>query len=258
MNFPNIKDMINLSEFSIDPISQFKIKKIFDVHLFGIDISLTNSALMMIMGVIIFISITYFCCRKINGTPTKQQIMLEIAIKFVKKIVHEHIGKDGEKYSAFIFSLFFYILMGNMLGMIPFGFTFTAQIVVTTFLSMFAFLISIIIGFRAHGLKFLSIFIPKETPKYILPILIPIEIISFISRPFSLAIRLFANMVAGHAMIKVFASFVIILGITIGVLPFSINVILVGFEIMVAFLQSYIFVTLTSIYIGDALNLGSH
>lgn len=244
-----------MTNFTIDPISQFKVRKILNITLLGMDISLTNAALMMIFGLFLFIAITTFGIRKKHAIPSKFQSAIEILYIFIQNLCKDNIVKESAKYEGIIATIFLYILLGNLIGMIPFSFTFTSQIVVTFILATIVFIISVAIGIIKHGLGFFAHFMPSGTPIYLAPLLVPIEIISFLSRPFSLAIRLFANIVAGHAMIKVFASFVIILGVFWGVLPFTMNVILTGFEMMVAFLQSYIFAILSCIYVSEAINM---
>jgi F-type H+-transporting ATPase subunit a len=241
-------------KFAIDPISQFKVKKIYDLTLFGIDISITNSSIMMMFALLLFVITSYFSIRKKLVVPDKFQSVFEISFLFVENLFNENMNGVSKNFKPLIFSIFFYVFLGNLVGMIPFAFTFTSQITVTFSLAIFVFLLSVIVGISKNGLKFLKIFLPSGTPVYIFPLIIPIEIISFLSRPLSLGIRLFANMIAGHAMMKVFASFVFLMGIW-GFIPFSVNIILIGFELVVAFLQAYIFSILTCTYIIDAIDL---
>lgn len=243
-----------MKNIAIDPISQFKVRKIFSLELFGLDISITNSTLMMLCACLVVIFIGWVFNKKKSMIPGRFQSFVEIFYVFIQKLCSENMS-NSKKYESLIASVFLYIFMGNLLGMIPFCFTFTSQITVTFFLGIFIFTTSVILGILFHGFKFFSHFVPQGAPMYIVPLLLPIEIISFLSRPFSLGIRLFANMVAGHAMIKVFASFALILGAFFGIIPFTINVILTGFEFIVAFLQSYIFAVLSCIYIAEAIDL---
>jgi F-type H+-transporting ATPase subunit a len=243
-----------VQNIAIDPISQFKIKKIFSVNLFGLDISVTNSTIMMITACIVVFIMGWIFHKKKSIIPGKFQSLVEIFYIFIQKLCKENM-RDSARYESLIATIFLYIFLGNLLGMIPFCFTFTSQITVTFFLGVFIFCTSVVLGIISHGFQFFRHFIPEGAPLYIIPLLLPIEVISFLSRPFSLGIRLFANMVAGHAMIKVFASFALILGAFFGILPFSINVVLTGFEMIVAFLQSYIFAVLSCIYIAEAIDL---
>ena len=160
-----------------------------------------------------------------------------------------------QSYFPFIFSLFTFVLMCNMIGMLPYSFTVTSHIIVTMIMALFIFIAVTVIGFFKHGAKYLSIFVPSGVPMVLLPLITVIEIISYLSRPISLSVRLFANMMAGHTMLKVFGSFVLSLGIVGGWLPLTFSVALTGLEILVAFLQAYVFAILTCIYLNDALNL---
>ena len=174
-------------------------------------------------------------------------------------MIRDNIGDEGRQYFPLIFSLFMFILFGNLLGLIPFSFTFTSHLAVTAALAVFVIVGVTMIGIVKHGLHYFSFFVPQGVPAVMLPLMIPIEIISYLSRPLSLSIRLFANMMAGHTMIKVFASFVFSLGAVSfgvgGLAPLAMNVALVGFEVLVAFLQAYVFTVLTCLYLNDALHL---
>ena len=181
--------------------------------------------------------------------------MSELLYEFIANMINDNIGHKGQKFFPFIFTLFTFILFGNLLGMLPYSFTFTSHIIVTFALAMFIFLFITLIGIFMHGFKFFGLFVPKGVPMLMLPLMIPIEIISYLSRPISLSVRLFANMMAGHTMLKVFGGFVISLGIVGGWLPLTFSVALTGLEILVAFLQAYVFAILTCIYLNDALNL---
>ena len=174
---------------------------------------------------------------------------------FVGKMINDTAGSKAKPYFPFIFSLFMFVLLCNMVGMLPYSFTVTSHIIVTLILALFIFIAVTIIGFMKHGFKYLTIFVPSGVPTVLLPLITVIEIISYLSRPVSLSVRLFANMMAGHTMLKVFGGFVISLGILGGWLPLSFSVALTGLEILVAFLQAYVFAILTCIYLNDALNL---
>ena len=194
--------------------------------------------------------------------PGRLQAMAESAYEFVHELVVGQVGDEGKRFFPFVFSLFMFILFGNLLGMLPFAFTFTSHIAVTFALAAVVFIVVTVVALAIHGTHFFSYFFPEGAPKLLAPLIIPIEIISYLSRPVSLSVRLFANMVAGHVMLKVFATFVVMIGSAAGVvgilgaaLPLAVNVALVGFELLVAFLQAYVFAILTSIYLHDAVHL---
>ena len=187
--------------------------------------------------------------------PGKIQLIAEMLYNFVAKMISDTAGSKAKPYFPFIFSLFMFVLLCNMVGMLPYAFTVTSHIIVTLIMALFIFIAVTIIGFLKHGFKYLSIFVPSGVPAVLLPLITIIEIISYLSRPVSLSVRLFANMMAGHTMLKVFGGFVISLGILGGWLPLSFSVALTGLEILVAFLQAYVFAILTCIYLNDALNL---
>ena len=182
------------------------------------------------------------------------QIMSEMSYNFIAQLLNDTVGDQGKKYFPFVFAIFMFVLIGNMVGMIPYSFTFTSHIIVTFALAAVVFIGVTILGFMKHGLHFFSFFIVPGLPWYMLSILIPIEVISYLARPISLSVRLFANMLAGHTLLKVFAGFVLPLGI-IGVVPLAFIVALTGLEILIAFLQAYVFAILTCLYINDAINL---
>ena len=243
------------------PLHQFEIHSIVDLQLFGHDISFTNSSLWMTITTIFiigFFSIPFLRSKKTNSVqdlyPTRLQVAAELGFNFINSLLNDTVGKEGKKYFPLVFSLFMFILFGNLFGMIPYSFTFTSHIIVTFGLALAVFLFVTILGFVKHGLKFFSFFVIPGLPIYMLPLLIPIEVISYLSRPISLAVRLFANMLAGHTLLKVFAGFVSALGF-FGILPLVFIVALTGLEILIAFLQAYVFAILTCLYINDALHL---
>jgi F-type H+-transporting ATPase subunit a len=185
----------------------------------------------------------------------------ELFYEFIADMIRSNTGSEGRQYFPFVFSIFMFVLLGNLLGLLPWAFTYTSHIAVTFALAIVVFVLVTIVGLVIHGTHFFGYFFPEGAPKLLAPLIIPIEVISYLSRPISLSVRLFANMVAGHVMLIVFASFVVMIG-SIGVLgyfgavlPVAINVILVGFELLVAFLQAYVFAILTSIYLHDAVHL---
>ena len=242
------------------PLEQFEIKPIAEINVAGIDASFTNSSLMMVIVVSLVTLFLTAGMRKNAMVPGRFQTMVEMAYEFVANMVKENVGKEGKQYFPFIFTLFMFILGCNLLGMIPYSFTVTSHIVVTFAMAAVVFVGVTLIGFLKHGLGFLKLFVPGGTPIALLPLIVPIEIISYLTRPISLSVRLFANMLAGHLMMKVFAGFVISLG-SIGVagyfgavLPFAFNIFMTGLEILVAFLQAYVFAILTCIYLNDAMH----
>lgn len=244
----------------IDPLSQFSIKQIVPLTVQGIDLSFTNAALGMIVSVFIISILFIFGLKGQRLVPSRGQALAEILLDFITKLISSYVGPEGLRYAPFIFCVFFLILGGNLFGLLPQAYTFTSQIVVTFSLACLVFFGITIIGLFKHGLHFFRLFFPQGTPFYIAPLLIPVEIISYFSRPVSLAVRLFANMVAGHVMLKIFAIFATILAGSgwlspVLVLPTLINVGLFSFELLVALLQAYVFTILTCIYLNDTLNL---
>jgi F-type H+-transporting ATPase subunit a len=193
--------------------------------------------------------------RKQALVPGRWQSMAEMSYEFVGNLLRDTVGSEGRRYFPFIFTLFMFILFGNMLGMVPYSFTFTSHIIVTFAMAIVVFIGVTILGFVKHGLHFLTFFVPPGVSVVLWPLMIPIEFISYLSRPISLSVRLFANLTAGHTMLKVFAGFVVSLGIVGGVLPFAFVVALTGLELLIAFLQAYVFTILTCFYINDALHL---
>ncbi len=241
---------------STNPMYQFNVYRIGpEISLGDVDISFTNASLFMLVSTLIIISIFFAGTRRKTIIPSKIQLLTEISYTFVFKMISDTIGSKGKPYFPFIFSLFMFILFCNMLGMLPYAFTVTSHIIVTFALAATIFIGVTVIGFIKHGLRYLKLFVPSGVPLVLLPFIVIIEIISYLSRPLSLSVRLFANMMAGHTMLKVFGGFVISLGIIGGWLPLSFSVALTGLEILIAFLQAYVFAILTCIYLNDALNL---
>ena len=239
-----------------NPMQQFNVNKIGpEIKLGGIDLSFTNSSLFMVLSLIIISIFLYFGTKEKKIVPNKIQLIAEMFYNFIAKMISDTAGSKARPYFPFIFSLFMFVLVCNMIGMLPYSFTVTSHIIITLIMAMFIFIAVTIIGFIKHGFKYLSLFVPKGVPIVLLPLITVIEIISYLSRPVSLSVRLFANMMAGHTMLKVFGGFVVSLGILGGWLPLSFSVALTGLEILVAFLQAYVFAILTCIYLNDALNL---
>ncbi len=238
-----------------DPMHQFEIKRIFELELFGVDASFTNSALYMVIAACLITLFTMLAMRRGSLVPTRLQSVAELSYEFVANMVRDNVGTDGMKYFPFVFTLFMFVLVLNMLGMIPYTFTVTSHIIVTFALAAFIFLGVTLIGFWKHGVKFLKFFVPEGVPFVMLPLLVVIEVISYLTRPLSLSVRLFANMMAGHTMLKVFGSFVVALGFLGGWVALAFMVAFTGLEILVAFLQAYVFAILTCIYLNDALHM---
>lgn len=239
----------------IDPMHQFVVEPILDLHIAGFDASFTNAALFMLIasGLIALLTIVGMSGRAM--VPGRWQSIVELSYEFVADMVRQNIGSEGQKFFPFIFTLFMFILFCNMLGMVPYSFTVTSQIIVTFAIALFVILMVVTIGVMRHGFTFLEMFVPKGVPAILLPLLVLIEVISYLTRPISLSVRLFANMLAGHTMLKVFAYFVVGMGVLGGWAPLVFMVGLSALEVLVAFLQAYVFAVLTCIYLGEAINM---
>ena len=239
-----------------NPMQQFTVHRIGpEINIAGVDLSFTNASLFMLVSAAVIMLFLFLGSKEKNIIPNKLQLIAEMSYTFVAKMISDTAGSKARPYFPFIFSLFMFVLFCNMVGMLPYSFTVTSHIIVTLIMALFIFIAVTIIGFINHGFKYLSIFVPSGVPAVLLPLITIIEIISYLSRPVSLSVRLFANMMAGHTMLKVFGGFVVSLGILGGWLPLSFSVALTGLEILVAFLQAYVFAILTCIYLNDALNL---
>jgi F-type H+-transporting ATPase subunit a len=236
------------------PLEQFKIERLADIRLGSIDASFTNSSLFMVAAIVVITLFLVLGMRRAELVPGRWQSMAELTYEFIANMVRENVGSEGRKYFPFVFSLFMFILVGNLLGMIPYSFTFTSHIIVTFALALTVFLLVTIVAFVRHGFHFFTFFFPHGEPVVLATLLIPIEVLSYLTRPVSLSIRLFANMMAGHTMLKVFGTFVVSLGL-LGVLPLAVNVALTLFELLVAVLQAYVFTILTCLYLKDAIEL---
>ena len=241
---------------SSNPMHQFEVYKIGpEINLGSTNLSFTNASLFMTISAAFILLFLFAGTKKKSLIPSKLQLVTEMSYTFVAKMINDTAGSNAKPFFPFIFTLFMFVLFCNMVGMLPYSFTVTSHIIVTFVLAAFVFIGVTIIGFLKHGIKYLELFVPKGVPIVLLPLIIVIEIISYLSRPVSLSVRLFANMMAGHTMMKVFGGFVISLGLLGGWLPLSFSVALTGLEILVAFLQAYVFAILTCIYLNDALNL---
>ena len=242
------------------PLEQFTIKPLVPLSLGKLDVSFTNSALMMAIAVAVIACLLVFSVRSRDLVPGRLQSVAELGYEFIAGMVRENVGDEGRKYFPFVFSVFSFVLVGNLLGMLPGAFTFTSHNAVTFAMALTIFIGITFIGIARHGTHFFSLFFPHGAPIAAAPILIPIEVISYLSRPVSLSVRLFANMTVGHIILKIFAGFVITLGsvkffILPGVLPFGMLIGLTALEFFVAFLQAYIFTILSCIYLNDAIHL---
>ena len=239
-----------------NPMHQFEVYRIGpDINISGINLSFTNASLFMLISSVLILFLLFLGTKKKSLVPSKIQLVTEMSYTFVAKMINDTAGSNAKAFFPFIFTLFMFVLFANMVGMLPYSFTVTSHIIVTFVLAAIVFIGVTILGFVKHGFKYLELFVPKGVPIILLPLIVIIEIISYLSRPVSLSVRLFANMMAGHTMLKVFGGFVISLGILGGWLPLGFSVALTGLEILVAFLQAYVFAILTCIYLNDALNL---
>jgi F-type H+-transporting ATPase subunit a len=237
-----------------NPLEQFIIKTWVPIKIGDFDASFTNSSAFMLLAVIAATALMVFAVRPRAGVPGRWQLLAELSYQFIAKMVSDNIGKEGRPYFPFIFSIFMFVLFGNFIGMVPYTFTFTSHIAVTLSMALVIFIMVTVIAFVKHGFHFFSFFLPAGVPIVLAPLMIAIEVISYFTRPFSLSVRLFANMMAGHTLLKVIGGFVVPLGI-FGVVPIAGLVAVTGLEFLIAFLQAYIFTILTCIYINDAIHL---
>lgn len=234
---------------------QFEIKRLIPLELFGYDVSFTNSSLFMVLALVL---VSLFLILAMGGrslVPSRMQSMAEGLYEFVAGIVRENLGEEGMRYFPWVFSIFIFILALNMLGMIPGSFTVTSHIIVTFALAAMVWITVTAIGFARHGLGYLKLFVPDGVPLLLLPFIVVIELVSYLIRPISLSVRLFANMMAGHTMLKVFAGFAISLPVVAKIAPIFFMAAFTGLEFLVAFLQAFIFTVLTCIYLNDAVNM---
>ncbi|NYZ15693.1 F0F1 ATP synthase subunit A [Azospirillum sp. RWY-5-1] len=246
----------------MDPLHQFQINPILQIVIAGYDVSFSNSSLFMAVAAGLIYALLVQGMKRRALVPGRLQSMAEMFYEFVANLVRDNAGHDARPYFPFVFAIFMFVLFGNLIGMIPYTFTFTSHIIVTFTLAFAVFVFVTILALVKHGMHFFTFFMPHGVPMFLAPILIPIEVISYLMRPVSLSIRLFANMMAGHTMLKVFAGFTVLmgsalgaLGFAVGLVPLALNVALTGFEFLVAFLQAYVFSILTCLYIRDALEL---
>ena len=250
----------------MDPIHQFEIKRLFPIAHFGTtEIAFTNSALFMLIALAVILLLTLGATRSRALVPGRAQVLAEMSYEFMASTLRSTAGPEGMKFFPLVFSLFMFILVLNVMGIIPYTFTVTSHIIITVALALLVFFTVLVYGFWKHGLRFLKLFVPSGIPIYILPLVSFIEVLSFLSRPVSHSVRLFANMLAGHITLKVFGGFVTMLGAAAiplylgwlgAVLPFGLTVALTALELLVAFLQAYVFAILTCIYLNDAIHPG--
>jgi F-type H+-transporting ATPase subunit a len=247
---------------AIDPIHQFSIHPVVSIQVAGHDVSLTNSGLYMLLAVALTCLLVAIGARGGPGVPGRMQALAEMSYEFIAGMVRSAAGEAGMRFFPFVFAIFFFVLLSNLVGFIPYSFTVTSQIIITAALAVMVFLTVIVIGVAEHGVHFFKIFVPPGVPIYILPLVVAIEIISFLSRPVSHSVRLFANMLAGHITLNVFGAFVVMLlgaGVAVkglALLPFAMTIGLEALELLVAFLQAYVFAMLTCMYLNDALHPG--
>ena len=249
---------------TLDPIHQFNINNIFTIgHIGGRTIAFTNSSAYMLLAVAVICLVAVRGMKGRQLVPGRFQSMAELSYEFVATMIRSNAGQEGMKFFPLVYSIFMFILVTNVVSIIPYTFSVTSQIIVTATFALLVFFTVLIYGFYKNGLKFFKIFVPAGIPIYILPLVVAIEIVSFLSRPLSHSVRLFANMLAGHITLKVFAGFVAMLGTSLGAIgwlggmvPLAMTIALTALELLVAFLQAYVFAILTCIYLNDALHPG--
>ena len=237
---------------------QFEIKRLIPLELFGYDVSFTNASLFMVIALLAIPLFYLIAMNRRSLVPGRLQSTAELSYEFIANMVRENVGEAGMKYFPWVFTIFVFILVLNLLGLLPYSFTVTSHIIVTFALAAMVWLTITAIGFINHGVGFLKLFVPDGVPWWLMPIIIVIELLSYLIRPISHSVRLFANMMAGHVMLKLFASFVIALGLIGGWAPFVFLLGFTGLEVFVAFLQAFIFTVLTCIYLNDAVNMHHH
>lgn len=236
-------------------MEQFEIRKLWDLNFLGHDISFTNSSLMMIVALVLISGFMIYAMNARSLVPTRIQSLAEIVYEYVAGMVKENLGEEGMKFFPWVFTIFIFILVLNVIGLIPGNFTVTSHIIVTFALAAMVWIVATLIGFWKHGFGYLKLFVPSGVPFWLMPVIVPIELISYFIRPISHSVRLFANMMAGHTMLKVFAGFAVMLPWWGKIAPAGFMVAFTGLELLVAFLQALIFTVLTCIYLNDAVNM---
>ena len=237
------------------PLDQFRVKEIVNLQIFGYDTSITNSSLFMLLVGVFIVFYFMLAFRGKGLVPSRFQLSGELVYGMITGMLDQNVGAKGKKFVPLIFTLFMFILTCNEFGMIPYGFTVTSHISITFALAMMVFLLVTLFGIYLHGFHFFSLFLPAGTPWWLAPLMVVIELFAYLARPVSLSLRLAANMVAGHVLLKVMAGFVVSMAIYLKILPIPFIVVLIGFELFVAALQAYIFTILSCVYLNDALNL---
>jgi F-type H+-transporting ATPase subunit a len=238
----------------LHPLAQFTVERILPLRIGRLDVSFTNAALAMAVIVGLITAIVVYGTRRAALVPGRLQSLVEMSYEFVADMIEGTVGHEGKPYFPFIFTLFMFILFANLMGLIPYAFTVTGQIVVTFAIAIVVFIGVTVIGFIRHGLHFLRFFVPEGVPKLLLVILVPIELLSYFIRPFTLSVRLFANMLAGHTMLGIFAGFAALVGV-LAIFPIAIDVMLLALELLVAVLQAYVFAILSCLYLNDAIHM---
>lgn len=245
-----------------DPIHQFQISKLIPIEIGGLDFSFTNSAAFMVATVVAAGAFLFLTTSSRGLVPSRMQSVSEMSYEFVASMLRDAAGSQGMRFFPLVFSLFMFVLVANLIGLFPYFFTVTSHLIVTFALALLVIATVIVYGFMKHGFGFLKLFVPHGVPGILVPLVVLIEVISFLSRPISLSVRLFANMLAGHITLKVFAGFVTSLsafgavGVVGSILPLFMTVAITGLEVLVAFLQAYVFAVLTCMYLNDALHPG--
>jgi F-type H+-transporting ATPase subunit a len=249
---------------AINPIEQFTVAPLVPIHVAGHDFSFTNSALYMLIAVAVVAILMLIGATGSTGAPGRLQALAEMAYEFIAGMLRSAAGEHAGAFFPLVFTIFMFILICNLVGLIPHTFSVTSHIVVTAALALTVFFTVVIAGIAKHGLGFFKLFVPSGVPIYILPLVVAIEVISFLTRPLSHSVRLFANMLAGHITLNVFGAFVVMLlgagALTkaLAVLPFAMTIAIDALELLVAFLQAYVFAMLTCMYLNDALHPGGH
>jgi F-type H+-transporting ATPase subunit a len=257
-------DVATESGPAINPIQQFALHPVVSIQVAGHDVSLTNSGLFMLLAVALTCLLVAVGARGDSGAPGRLQAMAEMSYEFIAGMVRSSAGESAMRFFPFVFCIFFFVLLGNLIGFIPYSFTVTSQIIITAALALMVFFTVVIVGIKDHGAHFFKVFVPPDVPVYILPLVVAIEVFSFFVRPVSHSVRLFANMLAGHITLNVFGAFVVmLLGAgavfkVFAVLPFLMTIGLFALELLVAFLQAYVFAMLTCMYLNDAVHPGGH
>lgn len=243
-----------LHQFVIEPIGP-------DFHVAGMNLAFTNSALWMVLAAVFTALFMAVGIRRRAMVPGRLQAATEMSYEFIANMIRDNIGDKGMQYFPLLFTTFFTVFMGNALGLLPYAFTYTSHLIVTAALALMIFLTVCVLGVIRHGTHFFSLFVPPGVPWLMLPLIVPIEVLSFLIRPVTLSVRLFANMMAGHILLKVIAGFAVaflsigVAGAALGILPTLFNTILIGFELLIAFLQAYVFTILSCIYLKDTVEL---